>query len=251
MSQLQRKIARIGRREGPGIGFASAKREHPRAMLLAVIATDASAAKQALDAGADLVIARGADAGKAKSLANAVAGKENTVGAWVTELDEAGAAALLEAGCDFVIGTLQGIASGAVDTEKMGLALEVTTDIPDTTLRALPSLGLDGLFFQGTSGPMRLADQLEMIRLASFSGSQLLVTVAPETTATEFRVLRDSGVAVAVAPEGTTAGQVSTLLERLAEVPIRKLRREGADIALVPAVASRPEHNHDDDDDDE
>lgn len=250
MSQLQKKISRIGRRESSGIGFGNARREQPRAMLLGVLASDAAAAKAALGAGADVVIAQG-DAGKAKGVLRGVAGNGQAAGVWTRELDEAGAAVLQEAGCDFVVGTLEGIASEAVDTEKMGLVLEVTAEISDTTLRALPPLGLDGLLFERTPGAMKLADQLELVRLASFSGSPLLVPVGAETTAAEFRVLRDSGVAVAVAPEGTTAEQIKALVKRLEEVPPRKGRREAAEIALVPAVAARQEHDHEEDDGDE
>ena len=249
MSQLQKKISQIGRREGGGIGFGSAKGDQPRAMLLGVLAADASAAKAALAAGADVIIAR-AGADKAKGVIGGAGGNGRAVGAWAGELDEAGASALRDAGCDFVVGTLEGIASGAVDTDKMGLVLEVTAGISDTTLRALPSLGLDGLFLERTPGPMKLADQLELVRLVSFSGSQLLVPVGPETTVAEFRVLRDSGVAVAVAPQGSNAEQIKALLKRLEEVPPRKPRREGADIALVPALAAKQEHEHDDEDDD-
>jgi hypothetical protein len=251
MSQLQKKIARIGRSDGPGIGFASAKREKPKAMLLAVLATDAEAAKKALGAGADVLIACGPDGAKTKALIRAMGGNDNTVGAWVSGLDESGAAALQEAGCDFVISTLEATAAGAVDPEKMGLVLVVTTDIQDTILRSLSPFNLEALFFERTQGAMSLADQVELFRFASLSGSQLLVTVATDVSATELRVLRDSGVAVVVAPEGSTAEQVTSLAQRLQEIPVKKIRRDGGDIALVPSAATRREHDHDDDDDDE
>ena len=38
MSKLQKKISTIGRREGPGIGFAAGRRAQSRAMLLGLLA---------------------------------------------------------------------------------------------------------------------------------------------------------------------------------------------------------------------
>jgi hypothetical protein len=50
-------------------------------------------------------------------------------------------------------------------------------------------------------------------------------------------VLRDSGVAAVVAPEGTSPEQITALAELLKSVPPpRKPRREGGEIALVPTV---------------
>ena len=56
MSQLQKRIHKIQRREGPGIGFGRVTREQPRAMALIATARNAAEAQAALDAGADAVL---------------------------------------------------------------------------------------------------------------------------------------------------------------------------------------------------
>jgi hypothetical protein len=155
----------------------------------------------------------------------------------IPSLDDAGAETLRKAGCDFVVTTLAGAVATAVDPEKMGHVVAVVDAIEDTTLRALGPLGLDGLYIEHTANAMSLAGQLELVRLSSLAGTPLIAAIGGNPTVGELRVLRDSGVAVVVAPEGTTADGLNTLAELLKAVPPpRKPRREGGEIALVPSV---------------
>ena len=251
MSQLQKKINGIGRREG-GVGFARAIQEKPRAMLLGAIAADASAAKKGLDSGADVIIIRAANAAAAAKAIAGVGSTKACIGAQVPALDDTGAEALRKAGCDFVISPLESTSSTAVDSERMGHVVALPEAIDDTTLRSLGPLGLDGLFVDHLDGTLTLASQINMVRLASFASTPLIGTVDVKSPVAELRVLRDSGVAVVVAPEGASAADLGTLAEALKSVPPKKSRREGADIAMIPA--GRPaaeEHEEDDDDDDD
>lgn len=243
MSELQRRIGRVQRREGPRIGFGAVAREQPRAMLLGLVVNDGAGAKAALAANADAVIVTAASAADAASIIKGLNGEKVCAGALLDSLDDAGAAALIEAKCDFVISTLDGTAATAVDTEAMGQALIVPNDIDDTTLRALGPLGLDALYLDREGIPTSLEGQLELVRLASFAGTPLLVTVHPGASEAELRVLRDSGAVMVIPPARTTAEQAARIIEALKAVPApRRGRRDGHDIALVPAL-SRSAHN--------
>lgn len=250
MSQLQKKIQRIQRREGPRLGFGPSVREQPRAMLLGVLVNDAAGARAAAAAGADVVILQTTDASSAVAAVKGAEAKDTAIGAWLPALDEASATALREGGCDFAVGTLEGTASAAVDSEAMGQVIVAGEDMDDTTLRALAPLSLDGLFVAREGGPMTLAQQLGLVRLASFSGTPLLVTVAIAISVSELRVLRDSGVGVVVAPATASPPELEALNANLRAVPAPKRgRRDGADIAIVPAAAAAAGHEHDDGDD--
>lgn len=252
MSQLKKMIARLGRPQNSGIGFGTVTRERPKALLLAALATDAAAAKQALAAGADIAIACAADSAGVRSIIEGLAGANATAGAWVSAIDAAGAEALRAAGCDFVISTIEGTSAEAVDPEKMGVVLAVDGGLDDTTLRAIAPLGLDGLFVERAPGSMSLAAQIELVRLATLSGTPLLVTVAADVSVSELRVLRDSGASTVVLPETATSEQVVALAERLRAVPSRKSKREGQDVALVPSVGfgtAEHEHEHEEEED--
>ncbi len=255
MSQLQKAISRVQRREGPrSIGFGAASREQPRAMLAGVLAADAAGVTTAIEAGADFVVVHAGTAASAANVVKAAAAKDRCLGALVDKLDEAGAQALKDAGADFAVSSLEGTAATAMDSDRLGHVITAHAGMEDNTLRALGPLGLDAIYVELTGHLMSVADQLHLLRLASFSGSALLVTVDAAAAVADLRVLRDSGAAGVVAPAGTSKAQMEGLITALKAVPApKKGRREGADIALVPAAASRRdegEHEHEEEDDD-
>ena len=243
MSRLSKKITRIQRREGGGFGFGLAHREQPRAMLLGVFTSDVNGITQAATAGADVIIVSGKNA--AKAIKDAAA-KDVAVGAQVDALDGANADALHEAGCDFVVSTLAATDATAVDTDRMGQVISPDGTLDDTTLRALGPMGLDAIFVAHDGGAMTLLQQLELVRVASFASTPLMVTVAADAPIGELRVLRDSGTAVVVAPEGTSADALTELGERLRQIPTPKRGRDnGRDMAIVPAMSNHHEEEAD------
>lgn len=251
MSQLQKILARIQRREGPAIGFGRVSREQPRAMALLATVRTAADARAALDAGADAVLFIAGSAALAAAQLREVTGPKVAAGASLPVLSLADADVLREAGCDFVISPLETTDSAAVDTEKMGHLVVASEAIEDNTLRALAPLGLDGLFVQRAHGPMKLSEQLGLVRLSSFSSTGLVVTVDLAASAADLRVLRDSGAVAIVAPEGATAADLASLNERLRSVPPPSRRRsDSTQVALVPSLMGA-HSGHDDDDEEE
>ncbi len=252
MSRLQKAISRIQRREpARGIGFGAQSRDQPRAALLGVLAESGSAAKAAFDAGADVVVIRAASIAAAVADMKAAGDGPNgtAVGVWLPQVDDAAGLALADGHCDFVVGTLEGTAATAVDTERMGQVLAIANDVDDTTLRSLAPFGLDALLVEHGPGAMSLAAQLQLVRVASFASTALLVTVAPDAPIAELRVLRDSGVVCVLLPAGTKPDAIKAMSDRLRAVPPKKSRREGGDIALVPSMAVSAGHDDHEEDD--
>ena len=245
MSDLGKRIGKVIRREiTGGMGFGAARGEKPRAMLLAVLATDGPSAKAAVDAGADLAIMMGLAATAAAAALKPI--EKACTGALLASFDEAGAMALRAAGCDFVISPLEATSSAAVDPESMGQVISSTADVSDTTLRALGPIGLDALYVERSAGAMTLAQQLELVRMSSFSSTPLMVRVEASASISELRVLRDSGAAVIVAAAGTTEAQVKGLIEALKAVPAPKKGSKGGDMAIVPSMAQRADSEEED-----
>lgn len=236
MSQLQKRIQRLQRRDGPAIGFGRVTREQPRAMALVATARNAAEIQAALDAGADAVLVDAGNAAAAAAAMDGIATEKLSVGAGLSSLSEADAALLQKAKCDFVVSPLDTTDSAAVDSEKMGQVVVATLDMEDNTLRAIGPLGLDGLFVQRTGGAMTLGQQLGLVRLASFASTGLIVSVDPSAGVGELRVLRDSGTFAVVTAAGTSPDALKTLGETLKAVPApKKSKREGNDMAIVPA----------------
>jgi hypothetical protein len=252
MSQLQKTISRLQRREGPGIGFAPVHRDQPKAMALIATVGNAGEAKAALEAGADAVLFQSGSASIAAGAMKEVTGPRVAAGAALPVLSVKDAETLAEAGCDFVISPLETTDSAAVDTERMGHLVNASENMEDNTLRALAPLGLDALFVQRSGGSMKLGEQLGLVRIASFASTGLMVTIPSSIEVADLRVLRDSGTVAVVAPPGASASELTELVERLKAVPPpRKGKREGNDIAIVPTSKGGGDHDHDDDDGDD
>ena len=182
-----------------------------------------------------------------------VTGERVAAGAALPVLSVKDAETLAEAGCDFVVSPLETTDSAAVDTERMGHLVNASETMEDNTLRSFGPLGLDALFVQRSGGSMKLGEQLGLVRLASFSGTGLMVTIPNGIEVADLRVLRDSGVVAVVAGAGASADDLKGLAERLQAVPPpRKSKREGNDMAIVPSSrGGGGEHEHDDDDGDD
>ena len=248
MSQLQKRIQRLQRREGPAIGFGRVVREQPRAMALVATARNAEEVKSALDAEVDAVLVEASTAGEAAAAMDGLATDKLAVGAIVGSLSASDAEALRKAKCDFIVSPTETTDSTAVDTDKTGHVVVASQEMEDNTLRALGPLGLDGLFVRMSAGPMTLAQQLALVRLATFASTGLIVTVQAEAASTSLRVLRDSGALAVVAPAGTSPEGLKALSEQLKAVPApKKGTRESGDIAIVPSARA----GNDDDEGDE
>jgi hypothetical protein len=250
MSELQKKIARILRREGPAIGFGARVRETPKAMLLAALVRDEASARAALDAGADAVVFRPDGATPPLPAIEALKKDKITTGAWLAALTQETALALANAGCDFVVSTIDATESTAVDSDRMGHLLVASSELDDTTLRSLGPLGLEGLVVELPGGAMTLKEQIALVRIGSFSNTQLVVVVDSSAAAADLRVLRDSGAAAVIARAGSTPEQIKALVESLKAVPPPRKGKEGREIALVPSVAAAQAEEQDDEDDD-
>ena len=249
MSQLQKKMQKLQRREGPSMGFGAAVREQPRAMLLIALTANKTEAKAALEAGADAVVIR-IEASRAAAALDSVADTKNCVGVLTQALDEESAAALAKAGFDFVISGLEETESVAVDTERMGHVLLANESMEDNTLRAIAPFGMDALYVQREASGTMLANQLGLVRLATLASTPLLVSVGAKVSVAELRVLRDSGAGGVIAPESASAVELKALIKALIAVPApKKARRDGAEMAIVPSAAAG-HADHDDEDDD-
>lgn len=253
MSQLKKTLERTLKTEGPRLGFGPVNREKPRAMVLGALVRDAKASKAALEAGVDFVVVKADSGSAAASVVKETDGKKIPVGAWVSKLDAEGSKALKDAEADFVASSLDDTSAVALNPDELGHVLAVTSDMEDTTLRAVSGLSLDGLFLKRPKGPMTLQQQVELVRLSMLSSTPLLINCPADLDADELRVLRDAGAAAVVAAEGTSADELKALGERLREIPAKKSRSDQRSAPLIPGLRQQAEeehdHEHDHDDD--
>lgn len=251
MSELQKRIQKVQRREsGARLGFGPVTKESVRAMLLVARVADGDAAAAATAAGADAVLVAAASAAAAATVISGL-DKTSCPGALIPAMDEAGAEALRKSGCDFAIGSLDGTAAAAVETNEMGHVVDASSPLEEGTLRALAPLGFDALFVDHSAGGMTLGQQLGLVRLASLAATPLLVGVPAGVSIQELRVLRDSGCAAVVAPLGASAADLVGIVERLKAVPAPSKGKKKDEVPLLPSLLGHQEAEHDHDEDDD
>jgi len=254
VSKLQQAFERLRKPQTPQIGFTPAPRERPKAMLLGVLARDREQASTALRAGADLVIIHTADVAAATAVGRELRDGKHPVGVWLPSIDGPAAAALVEAGVDFVACALEHVPAGVIDPDQLGLVVPFLDldNVPAALLRALGPLEVDALLLKRPAGEFTLRQQAELVRLATLSGVPLLVISGNGPSEAEVRALRDSGAGALVLPEGSGTEEIAAAVELLRRVgPRKRSRREGAEIALVPALSALHGHVHEEEDDEE
>jgi hypothetical protein len=246
MSKLADAIRRSQRVEAAPLGFGAA-RLAAKPSLLVGYQGPAAGLKDAREAGADLLIAEAEtlDAATVKKL-------REDAGDLVLGLKPArpGAdtRALREAGADFLTFVPETTPAAALLDDDMGYVTLLGPDPEELLLRSLESLSLEAVFLAGVPSPLTVAQQITLVRIASFSRKPLICLAPPDASSEDLQCLRAAGV-VALVVEGAPAG-VARLKENVASMPPRRQRREERPVVALPRGAAPSEAGDNDDDDD-
>lgn len=247
MSKLGEALRKVRRGEtGRQIGFGAVSTPKRRALLLGAFAASPEQVRATLEAGAEVVLIAGGGAASAEEAARAAAGTKAVVGARLDSLDAGTAAALRDAGVDFVAAPLDAVAATAMVNGRPGIVGVIDMGIDDGELRSIALLELDGAFVEGPATGLTLAQQARLARVATGAGVPLVLACPADATIDELRVLRDAGAGAIVVPEGTPAEALAELAKRLEAVPPRKAAER--EIALLPSVEP---HYHDEEEEEE
>jgi len=247
VSKLSEALQRKRRGESARVmGFGTRAAAKDRALLLGVLGASASEAAEALEAGADFVAVAADDSDAA---VEALGDLDGLRGAQVASLATEGIESLEDAGVDFVLADPTSAAAGVVDSE-LGLVLEVDEAWEEAPLRALAALSLDAVLVREPVEGFTVARRISLARAAALCGAPLIVTVGAEVTSADLGALRESGAGAVVPPQGTAAGELAALIEKLEAVPLHTPRKgnEGG-FALVPSAGSGGDGEEFEDDD--
>jgi hypothetical protein len=239
VSKLADKIRRAARSEPQQLGFVTSRSDASATMLLAAVARDASAAADLAKRGADAVILGGPET------AASAAPSDGLAGAWIG--DKADAAAMKEAGFDFVVFNPDTTPSTAVLEESIGYVLVLPADATDVELRAIEGFQLDAIDVGRLDGGLTVRRQIDLRRVFSLTRKPLMASVPAAITVAELQALRDTNVAIIAAD---SADSVERLRKTIDALPPRSRRKEDGDrpTPLVPRAATGGEDDDDDDD---
>ncbi|MEX2238837.1 MAG: hypothetical protein WEB00_15035 [Dehalococcoidia bacterium] len=233
MNKLRDKIRDASSSRASGLGFG-ATRSKKTATLLLLVHGERSSLAAITDADAYLV----------PSAADRPTGDKEAVSGLILGKNGASPAD----GFDFLV-IDETTPAAALLNEDVGYLMRATPDIPDSFLRALQSLPLDGLIVTA-SGDITVREQVEMARLAGFTGKPLFVEVAPDVASKQLEVLREAGAVGLIADAARGAEAIAGLRRTISALPPRRKRvREERDAVSVamPAASSEDEADFDDD----
>ncbi|MPZ99709.1 MAG: hypothetical protein GEU80_10310 [Dehalococcoidia bacterium] len=243
MSKLRTRIREIGRPGDGPLGFARlAGRDERRHMLVMAQVSDGEAARAAIEAGADVLLA-----GSPSAVAAAVeAAGSRPVGVRLESGTAAEASTAVEAGADFLVFDDARTEARALSGHDAGRVLLLDDDRSEERLRSLAGLALDAVLAGDATPRMTVRDQLRLRRIVELSGAPLIIEAGTGAEEAALETWRDAGAPL-VLVGGAEA--VRAVVEAAGRVPApRKPRASGA-MPLVPAASTTASHDHDDDDD--
>ena len=235
MSKLRERIRATLQRRSVPLGFGARDRaaETQRHVLVLAEVGAADAAAQAVAAGADALLAGGAEGIEAI----VEAAGDRPVGARVAAATSADADALIAAGADFLVFDDAQTEAAALLGPDLGYVALLPGGAAEEDLRLLQPLDLDAILIPQAGAAATVRDQLLTRRIADLTRKPLIVPIEASADATQLEVWRDAGALVALV-SGADGAAIEGLVAAAAAVPAPRERREDRPNALVPSQGS-------------
>ena len=226
------------------MGFRTSRQAEtpPSILIIAMLKTNGTGSPVKSVSGADAILLHANESGlTASTLQKIVKPLKDTP--WGVYLDENGdgAAALVEAGCDFVVLSPTSRISAAPQDEKIGKILQVESSMDDGLLRAVNDLPADALLLTDTfdeNGALVWHQLMIYRHLTAFISKPLLVPVPAAITEVELKALWDAGIdGVVVEVDVNGGGDLKELREIAGKLPPRSARKRGKMDVMLPRLS--------------
>ena len=201
MSNFVEKLEKLGERAPTHMGFGAGAREivASRSIMLVGTVTPGKLSKiskqrrNQIDA---LLVTL--DSNDEKVLADEAGSLEGlTWGASAPEFDSERAAALKEAGCDFIVFEAAGTAASVLNDDDMGKIIRVSKDLDEETAAAIHDLPIDGALFSphDLSLPLSVQQLIDLQRVRGMLGKLFLIDAPGDLSTPDLEAVRDAGTA--------------------------------------------------------
>ena len=236
MSKFRTRIRDIGRAPG-GMGFAAITRsERPRYVIVVAEVTTADELAAAAEAGADAAVFVG-------SLPATVAVRI-PVGVRLEDATRAEVLAAHEAGADFFLFDDGRTHASAITIEGVGAVLLLGSDQDEQRLRSVAGIDLDAVLVEAEADVITVREQIELRRVAAYTGSALLIRSLGRPDAGMLEAWRDAGAPAVLVP----AADVAMTLEAAHQVPAPR-RGDERRLPMLGGLTREADDGHDHDDD--
>jgi hypothetical protein len=136
------------------------------------------------------------------------------------------------------------------EPESVGRVLRLDTSIEAGLLRAVNSLhpGIEAVMVDLRVPALTVETLMQCRRVADFSGQPILALIGASLTLAELTALREAGVKCLVLPAGSTAAEISSLIDDIRALPKPEKKKDKRSIAIVPRMGLTPAPKEDEDD---
>jgi hypothetical protein len=220
-----------------GFRTSRAVEKPPTMTIIADVKVNGTAIKNI--AGADALLLRNAEAGMtAKNLQKAAKSLKDTPWGLYLDENEDDAAALSEAGCDFMIMSPASRVPAAPQDEKTGKFLQIDSAMDDGLLHAINDLPVDGVLLTdafGESGSLVWHQLMIYRHVTAFIGKPVLAPVPATITEAELKALWNAGIDGIVVEVDATGGDLQNLKELAGKLLPRTAGKQGKTDVRLPS----------------
>ena len=219
----------------PGIGFAASRQAAatpPIALIGRVTAAELSENPSIADAPADalLVTLDASDSVATERVSEALDGR--LWGARVGSASEDDAAALKDAGCDFIVFDAEDTAAAVLNDDALGKIIAVSFDDPDfdeDAAKAIRSVDIDCALLTPPDGllPLTVQKLLSIQSMRATVRKRSILTAPAETGNAELETLRNAGIAAIAVSLADAGDGIRRIKEDIASLPRRTPQRSG------------------------
>lgn len=142
--------------------------------------------------------------------------------------------------------SLAGNESGSV-----GRILRLDTSIESGLLRSVHGLqpGIEAVIIDIRVPSLTIETLMHCRKAADFTGQPIIALAVSKLTLAELAALRDAGVKCLVLPSGSTAAEISSLIDDIRALPKPEKKKGKKGIAILPRMGLTPAPKEEEDDD--
>ena len=244
MSRLIDEFSRATQTAAQPMGFRTARPATPAARILLIASLEIGTTDNPADCtdGANAVLLRPAKSRPTAKTIPAIVESLPDIpwGIYLDDNNDKKAAALVEAGCDFVIIPAAGRIATTPQEEKVGRILQVESSMDDGLLRAANDLPVDAVLVADTfegSGPLVWHQLMIFQHLARLISKPLIVPIPLDVNGEELKALWEAGVdGVVVEVDTTGTGGLKELRQAIDKLPPRSAIKHKME-ALLPRIS--------------
>jgi hypothetical protein len=245
MSKLIEKLKKLSQTAPPPMGFHTNRpvEENPALLAIGRLQLNSTAPATKYNGGADAVLIY---SNKTELTLKEIQKTVKSLGdiPWGVYLEESGSetAALIEAGCDFIVFSPASRITDLPQDENTGKILQLESSMDDGLLRAVNDLPADAVLVTDALAENEILTIHHLMiyrHVANYIGKPLITPVPANIAEADLKALRDAEIKGVMAEIDTTNGEdLKELKKKIVKLPPRIVKKQEKGGVIIPHIAT-------------